>query len=156
MNQYGGFWRRVAAYFIDAILLAIAFGLMGALLGIGTTTSQFGNMTASYSYNADDAKSAIIDLLVGIIYFAGMEGSSMQATLGKKALNMVVTDLNGNRISYLRAVGRYLAKFLSAAILCIGFIMVGLTARKQGLHDMLAGTLVWKGHPVTTDPAVFA
>jgi uncharacterized RDD family membrane protein YckC len=55
---------------------------------------------------------------------------------------MKVTDLQGNRISFARATGRHFAKILSGMILCIGFIMVGITERKQGLHDMLAGTLV--------------
>jgi len=55
---------------------------------------------------------------------------------------MKVTDLNGNRISFARATGRHFAKWLSTLILWIGFIMVGFTDRKQGLHDMLAGTLV--------------
>jgi uncharacterized RDD family membrane protein YckC len=55
---------------------------------------------------------------------------------------MKVTDLNGNRISFERATGRHFAKWLSGLILCIGYIMVGFTERKQGLHDLLAGTLV--------------
>ena len=58
------------------------------------------------------------------------------------ALGMKVTDLAGNRISFLRATGRYFAKIISALILFIGFIMVAFTEKKQGLHDMIAGTLV--------------
>jgi uncharacterized RDD family membrane protein YckC len=57
---------------------------------------------------------------------------------------MKVTDLHGNRISFARATGRHFAKILSTMILFIGFIMVGFTERKQGLHDILAGTLVRK------------
>src|SRR5208282_6521696 len=76
------------------------------------------------------------------LYEALMESSSYQATLGKMIFGMKVTDLYGNRISFGRATGRHFAKILSGMILCIGFIMVGLTERKQGLHDLLAGTLV--------------
>jgi len=71
-----------------------------------------------------------------------MESSSYQATLGKMIFGMKVTDLNGNRISFERATGRHFAKWLSGLVLCIGYIMVGFTERKQGLHDLLAGTLV--------------
>jgi len=78
------------------------------------------------------------------LYEALMESSSYQATLGKMIFGMKVTDLYGNRISFARATGRHFAKILSGMILCIGFIMVGLTERKQGLHDLLAGTLVWR------------
>jgi len=76
------------------------------------------------------------------LYEAFMESSSYQATLGKMIFGMKVTDLNGNRISFGRATGRHFAKWLSAMILGIGYIMVGFTERKQGLHDLLAGTLV--------------
>jgi uncharacterized RDD family membrane protein YckC len=79
------------------------------------------------------------------LYEAFMESSSYQATLGKMICGMKVTDLNGSRISFERATGRHFAKWLSAIILCIGYIMVGLTERKQGLHDLLAGTLVQRG-----------
>lgn len=78
------------------------------------------------------------------LYEALMESSSYQATLGKMIFGLKVTDLYGNRIDFARATGRHFAKFLSAMILCVGFIMVGFTERKQGLHAMIAGTLVRK------------
>jgi uncharacterized RDD family membrane protein YckC len=85
----------------------------------------------------------VILLLFGSwLYEALMESSSYQATLGKMIFGMKVTDLSGNRISFERATGRHFAKYLSGMILGIGYIMVGLTERKQGLHDLLAGTLV--------------
>ena len=73
-----------------------------------------------------------------------MESSSYQATIGKMICGLRVTDLNGNRISFERATGRYFAKFLSVMFFGFGFIMAGFTERKQGLHDLLAGTLVRK------------
>jgi len=79
------------------------------------------------------------------LYEALLESSSYQATLGKMIFGMKVTDLNGHRISFGRATGRHFAKWLSTMILCIGYIMVGFTERKQGLHDLLAGTLVRRG-----------
>jgi uncharacterized RDD family membrane protein YckC len=53
-----------------------------------------------------------------------------------------VTDLAGRRISFGRATGRFFAKYISATILMIGFVMAGFTEKKQALHDILAGTLV--------------
>ena len=76
------------------------------------------------------------------IYEAVMESSSKQATLGKMALGLKVTDLEGRRISFARATGRHFAKLLSGMILLVGYIMAGFTERKQALHDMIAGTLV--------------
>ncbi len=155
MEYFGGFWRRVGAYLIDVILLGIAINVVSSVFGFGTTVSEFGDMSASYSYTANDAGSGAIGLLMGIAYFAGLESSSMQATLGKKALGMVVTDLSGNRISFLRAMGRYFAKIISGVILCIGYIMVAFTERRQGLHDMIAGTLVHVGPPAGNHAATF-
>jgi uncharacterized RDD family membrane protein YckC len=71
-----------------------------------------------------------------------MESSSKQATLGKMALGIIVTDLEGQRISFGKATGRHFSKIVSGIILYIGFIMVAFTEKKQGLHDMMAGCLV--------------
>ena len=84
--------------------------------------------------------------MIGLAYYAGMESSVRQATTGKGILGLRVTDLDGNRITFLRAAIRDLAKIISAFILLIGFIMVAFTERKQGLHDMIAGTLVVKAN----------
>ena len=80
--------------------------------------------------------------VVSWLYFALMEASARGATLGKMALGIKVTDLNGGRISFGRASGRFFGKILSGAIFYIGYFMAGFTARKQALHDMLAGCLV--------------
>jgi len=76
------------------------------------------------------------------IYEATLESSSRQATLGKMAMGLRVTDEQGRRISFARATARYFSKILSGMILFIGYIMAGFTARKQALHDLIAGTLV--------------
>ena len=78
------------------------------------------------------------------LYFTLLESSLKQATLGKLALGIIVTDLNIKRISFGIANGRYWGKIVSAIILLIGFIMAGLTKKKQALHDIMAGTLVVK------------
>jgi uncharacterized RDD family membrane protein YckC len=80
--------------------------------------------------------------VAGWLYFAMMESSNKMATLGKMAIGIKVTDLNGNRISFGRATGRYFAKILSGMILMIGYIMAGFTEKKQALHDMIASCLV--------------
>ena len=84
----------------------------------------------------------VFGALVKWIYEALMESSSRQATVGKIALGLKVTDLEGKRISFSRASGRVFGKYISAMIFFIGYIMAGFTERKQALHDMIAGTLV--------------
>ncbi len=159
MTNYGGFWVRVVAYLIDAILLFIVQLILGALLGVSVFASAgLGGEAADTAAGTAGLLYNLLSFAIGIAYFVYMESSAHQATFGKKALGLVVTDEAGQRISVLRAVGRYFAKFLSAIILLIGFIMVAFTDRKQGLHDMICSTLVLKGTPgqVSTDPSVFS
>jgi uncharacterized RDD family membrane protein YckC len=83
-----------------------------------------------------------IYVIVVIMYFSGMESSPLQATIGKLATGLYVTDTNGERISFGRAAGRFLGKFLSGLFCYIGYIIAGFTEKKQALHDMIAGCLV--------------
>jgi uncharacterized RDD family membrane protein YckC len=119
---YAGFWKRFAAVLIDFLILTIPSIVIYAAVGRG----------------AGD----LVVLVVDWLYFAYQESSPAQATIGKRALGIKVTDLEGNRISFGRATGRYFAKYLSAITLFIGFLLAAFTARKQALHDMIAGTLV--------------
>ena len=83
-------------------------------------------------------------LMVSWLYSALMESSATQGTLGKMALGIIVTDMNGDRITFGKATGRFFGKIISSLILCIGFLMIAFTDRKRGLHDMIASTLVVK------------
>lgn len=161
MANYAGFWRRVGAYLIDAILLGIVTSILGSITGMpmgaaAMSAVMSGDPAAIAAAQSGGNLGNLISIIIGVAYFAGMESSSHQATLGKKVLGMVVTDLSGNRLSLGRAIGRYFAKIVSAIILCIGFIMVAFTEKKQGLHDMIAGTLVFVGQPTVTNADTFA
>lgn len=139
---YGGFWIRVVAAIIDGIILRVVVAPVGMIFGgLGLAGMMSGIPHVGLRLLGGGV--TIILLIFGSwLYEAFMESSSYQATLGKMIFGMKVTDLNGNRISFERATGRHFAKWLSGMFLCIGFIMAGLTERKQGLHDLLAGTLV--------------
>lgn len=124
-RNYAGFWIRFAASFIDGIIILIIDFLIVLVLG-NSIASEF------------------IEYIITLAYYVLLQSSAKQATLGKMALGLKVTDLEGRRISILRAIARELAKIISALIIFIGFIMVAFTPKKQGLHDMIAGTLVEK------------
>jgi uncharacterized RDD family membrane protein YckC len=130
--SYASFGERFLAYLVDGVVLAMAgFVFQGF--------SLFGGMDTSEPNFTDG-----LGGLLGLLYFTLMESSKYQATLGKMALGIKVTDMEGRRISWGRALGRYLGKIVSALILLIGFIMAGFTEKRQALHDMMAKTLVVK------------
>ena len=156
-DSYAGFWKRLLAYLIDAIVLYIPNQLIMNAMGTEAAQTRLtealqaaaGNLTATldaYSHFYSDISTAnLVTTVVAWLYFAFCESSAWQGTIGKLALGIRVTDLHGARISLPRALGRYPAKFFSAIIFCIGFLMIGWTQRKQGLHDMICSTLVLNG-----------
>lgn len=147
--EYAGFWLRFAAHFIDSILLGCVNFAVGAGVGIVLAVIIIGANNGNP--NALDEGGAgiliqlvaqAIGLLVGWMYYALMESSAKQATLGKMAVGIQVCDMDGRRITFGRATGRFFGKMLSGLICLIGYIMAGFTEQKQALHDQLAGTLV--------------
>ena len=136
-KSYGGFWKRVIAYLIDAFIIAFPVTMIfGTVIPEVLKTENVEVTTVTVSMPQ------IIMLVASWIYFAGLESSVWQATIGKKMLGMKVTDVAGQRINFVKATVRYVAKILSSFILMIGFIMVAFTAKKRGLHDFIAGTFV--------------
>jgi uncharacterized RDD family membrane protein YckC len=134
-QMYGGFWRRFFAWLIDCVILVPL--VFVSLIFLGSTPGSIDNNGAQLLWY----------VFWGLMfwgYFAGLESSSLQGTLGKAALGIVVTDYRGQRVNFGRATGRHFAKWISALILGIGFLMAAFTPRKQALHDMVSGSLVVK------------
>jgi uncharacterized RDD family membrane protein YckC len=133
---YGGFWLRVVAYIIDSLLLGIPFVIISVVTALLFPKSFVG---VNFLNNA-------ASVAIGWLYFALMESSQRGATVGKMAVGLRVVSDRGERLSLGLAAGRYIAKFVSALTLGVGFVMVAFTDRKRGLHDMIAGTLVVKSN----------
>jgi len=149
---YAGFWLRFVAYLLDVIIVGIVAVPIVVVLAVATGAS------AALSSMSDDNPqqalaaagfviflcSLIIILLGGLwLYYALLESSSWQGTVGKKALGLIVTDLDGRRVSFGRATARFFSRLITGLVpLFIGYILAGITAKKQALHDMIAGTLV--------------
>jgi uncharacterized RDD family membrane protein YckC len=140
---YAGFWLRAGAYLIDSVLLGIVVGF--TLLRPLMDRAGISPDNPWVLFNGMSQQIVAINLLVamaGWLYWALLESSAWQATLGKRILGLIVTDLDGHRISFARATGRHFGKVISGMILLLGFLMAGFTEKKQALHDMLAGCLV--------------
>jgi uncharacterized RDD family membrane protein YckC len=150
--RYAGFWLRFVAYIIDDLimglagfLLSIPFigGIIFSAIGIGNNPDSSEDLVKGIAGILGSVFGLVVVVIVlGWLYYALMESSRNQATLGKMALGLKVTDLEGNQISFARATGRYFGKIISGMIFYIGYILAGLTEKKQALHDMMASCLV--------------
>lgn len=137
---YAGFWRRAAALTIDGFFIMLVWSLMLNLMAGATV---FNNLDPNSTNNVKGG----LMLAILWLYSAGMESSPVQATLGKLAVRIVVTDMYGERISFLTGSVRYILKLLSTLFWGIGFIFAAFTQKKQALHDLAAGTLVSEKGP---------
>jgi len=148
---YAGFWKRVAAYMIDYIILTVSSGLIGVVLGLGV-----GAATGFASGGSGEIASQLLGALVGfgisLGYYAWFHASSGGATLGKMAIGIKVVRSTGERISLARSIGRYFATILSSITLLIGYLMAAFTERKQALHDLICDTVVVDKWAFTDQP----
>src|SRR5271157_2231665 len=148
-SPYAGFWLRAVGYLIDEAVLVLGVGILAliavALIGVDTLRTTFEGLDKN-----EDQMPVELVLMIGTfflvacvmawLYYAWMESSSSQGTLGKMALGLNVTDLQERRISFSRATGRFFARFITSMIpLGIGYILAGITEKKQALHDIIAG-----------------
>lgn len=156
VGMYAGLGRRFIAFIVDAILIFL----------IGIVTITFFSMTngVKYAYfiavqrapvselteagTLDAALGPIVAslgmffIIIPWLYFAGFESARSQATPGKVLMHIMVTDMDGNKPTFARATLRHFGKFISALIIFIGFLMIGLTKKRQGLHDKIGSCLV--------------
>lgn len=132
-HQYAGFWRRLLAQIIDAIIL----GVLGYLL-FGSAVTNVTGADGLYSVNVSFTNwQTLIPVLYTILFWI-WKG----ATPGKMVLGMKIINVDGSDLTWGRAIGRYFAYFVSAIVIFIGFIWIGFDSKKQGWHDKLAGTYV--------------
>lgn len=138
--MYAGFWRRFAAAILDLMILLLPMAVLSIVVALITGPKS--------------QATAIADLSIPVVlwlYFSIMESSRAQATVGKRVFGVRVSDLEGDRVSFLRASARFFSKVFSILSLGMGFLMVPVTRRKQALHDIVTSCLVVRRDTTTAD-----
>lgn len=154
-KEFAGFWIRFLANLIDGVLLMLPMWVVNAIvyrqvLGMSQWEHEItmieknsANMHYVYSEPFEVLVWTMpISIIIGLLFYGLLTASVWQGTVGKRVLGLQVVDLEGNRIGFGRSLGRYFAYIPSGLILYIGYLMVGFTEKKQGLHDMIAKTYV--------------
>lgn len=153
MRNYAGFWLRFVAAIIDGIIIGIlqfvVIAPILAAIGIGVSSdiansSEADALALVAKITALFGAVGLIGQVVNVLYFSFMESSKFQATIGKLALGLIVTDINGEKLDFVKALIRNVSKIVSAVILMIGYLLAAFTEKKQALHDIIASTLVVK------------
>jgi uncharacterized RDD family membrane protein YckC len=148
-TTYAGFWMRFLAIVIDGLIIGVVTGpitlIVEAVVGVGggllndkgeINPGQIAMMAGMIAFIA------AFSVAARALYEGLLVASSKQATVGKMVFRIKVTDLDGRRLSMGRSFGRHFAKYVSDFTLLIGYLVQPFTARRQALHDIIAGTLV--------------
>lgn len=154
--KYAGFWLRVAAYLIDSLVMSagglliaipVIIGIVGFAVGLeGVENPEDILESGRWMYIGGIIGlillASLLGLVMGWLYYALMESSKYGGTLGKIAVGIKVVDMNGNKVTFGKATGRYFSRIVTNMTLFVGYIMAGFTEKKQALHDIIAGCLV--------------
>lgn len=154
--KYAGFWLRVAAYLIDSLVMSagglliaipVIIGIVGFAVGLeGVDNPEDILESGRWMYVGGIIGlillASLLGLVMGWLYYALMESSKYGGTLGKIAVGIKVVDMNGNKVTFGKATGRYFSRIVTNMTLFVGYIMAGFTEKKQALHDIIAGCLV--------------
>lgn len=158
IENYAGFWIRFLAYFIDNMVINIIMWILIFPI-LGVLGIQFDAIEEFRELETIDPEIGLalmlsvmpaiitLSLLVSWMYYALLQSSARQATIGKMALNLIVVDINGGRLTFARASLRFFSKIISSAIFMIGYIMAAFTEKHQALHDIIANTYVVRKYP---------
>lgn len=156
--MHAGFWKRLGAYAIDSAVIGFAGSVIGTIISFILIPLSIIPVGLAIAIDGEDpgAASALlvffsmmlpilaaIPLSLGVwLYYALMESSKVQGTVGKMALGIVVVDEGMNPLSFGQASARYWSQLVTVATLGVGYIMAGFTQHKQTIHDMIARTYV--------------
>lgn len=154
--EYAGFWLRFGAWVIDYLILIVPFTIISLSMGLGAVmTTVMDQMKTDQVAALEAYATAVLPItyvlmVIGFIYYTLFEASKWQATPGKMAVGIRVTDTDGQRISIARSAGRNAVRLTNVLrfpvpLPLICYVVAAFTERKQGVHDLLAHTYVLMG-----------
>ncbi len=145
LQQETQFWPRVLAFMIDnfivriliipVIVAGLAFSSAYKMDGISDKWTDI----FLYAMKVNSEVLVVLYLIVWIAYSSLMESSRMQGTIGKWFMRYKVCNTDFNRISFKKALLRNTLKLVSMVSI-VGVLIIDITPKRQGLHDLIVGT----------------
>jgi uncharacterized RDD family membrane protein YckC len=132
---YAGFWRRFVGLLIDVVITYFPIATVRVLLGLPASGTFDPLQPAAWW-------AALFEVMIDWLYAAFLISSPWRATLGQAVMDLHVTDLDGNRITFGHASLRYVAQILNLFTLGFGLIFQVFSPRRQALHDLVSSTVV--------------
>jgi uncharacterized RDD family membrane protein YckC len=157
--EYVGFWPRVGAALIDGILLGVVAWIILAMFGVtpsawmeasqsfrrgiqSPTPGAAPDMSAIQALQAKEAPARMLNLVIQAVYSIGLL-TAVGATVGKMAIGAKVVKMDGSPIGLGTAIGRVLLQWILGVCTCgLIYLVVAFTEKKQGVHDLIMGTVV--------------
>lgn len=145
--EYVGFWARAGASIIDTIcILLVTYPILIAIYGM--TYLSKSSLAAG---PADVFLTYIVPAAIVIGFWIYTSSTPGKMLVGAK----IVDAKTGNKPSTGQLIGRYFGYYLSLIPFGLGYLWVGWDSRKQGWHDMLAGTVVVRSSRNRKTPVTF-
>lgn len=140
--HFGGFGQRLVASFLDSLLVLVIIFIATKLMGY--TAEEAMRLATGIESPNDLGRIENIVFLLTLVYYIVLPATPLRGTIGKMIMKLEIVTEQGNRISLLRSLWRYIATFFSSILLFFGFIMIIFHPEKRGLHDLMANTYVLK------------
>ena len=135
-QYFASFDQRLMAWAIDVFLIATLYAV---LIFLSFLFLQQQTVRVVFLVGM-----AVLIPLTKLIYNIFADASKNQGTIGKKLMDIKVSDLNGQRVNLSTSLIRNLAKIISTITFGIGYVYSFFNKKQQCLHDVMAGTLVMK------------
>lgn len=160
--SYAGFWIRLVAYMVDAMILAVSITGVAVTIAIVVQAALYGVTGEGGSGVAGSSSDVTLSPVAGALFwffaFAVTVGYfvyfwSRGGTLGMRAFRLRVIDANtGQRVGIGRAILRSVGFVISAIPCYFGLVSAAFDVRKQGWHDKIATTVVVREWQSVTTP----
>ncbi len=157
-GQYAGFVSRFLAFLIDIIVVVIIVTVVGGIVSLLLNFFGLSELAANLQIS-DTSEGSILRWLaafwgvtsIAFLYFVILWSVTAGKTVGKALMGVRIVPMNGERITLLVAIWRYVAFWFAVLVFALGVLWIIISDKRQGWHDKMAKTCVIYDWPARED-----